>query len=607
MDRREFLRITGAASAAAALADPRAALAAEAQPPVTGDFYGPLVKWRQSSGYEVTPIHIGLLPSGDLFFVNSYNFFENPTLGGERLTVPGPNPEFMFLMEATPAHAQPPESVLIEALENPPPMRRTQNANVLEMKSLVCSGHALMADGKLFFASGPRGTVDMNLYNAGLLFQSVQVDGIADSVTYVPDTGAWIINPGTIVPGPVTGQPLRWYATVTRLADGRMLVTGGYEKVLPVLYPNSSVEVFDPVANAWTAVSDVAHTPPGIENPDYPHVFQYPDAGKPRTVLVLGGSGEAMFLKLTAQGGVWERTGNYRPNAKEYIEASAPKNVFPNHGSSTALLPLRLPEDSWGYANGSIINVGGEEQTPMQGQIDVYDPVANAWRPSIAMHGVRHDPAAVLLPDGRVLVIAGFDDINGPTAGYAEYVDPRNGFALTRGTAYMPEPRAYHTMVVLLPDGRVLLGGGNVDGEDGTERSDFRYYYPDYMFMQRPEIVQAPDTIRIGQTFSVVVPRGTRIGEAVLMGLGSMTHAFDMNQRHVQLRVVDAAPVPADGAALRVELIRHMEDAGYDVHRVQAPAFTELAPPGHYAFFILDENRVPSEGRILKLEPQAAP
>ena len=39
----------------------------------------------------------------------------------------------------------------------------------------------------------------------------------------------------------------------------------------------------------------------------------------------------------------------------------------------------------------------------------------------------------------------------------------------------------------------------------------------------------------------------------------------------------------------------------FDLHLVQAPLTREAAPPGHYMLFILDPDRVPSEGKILKL------
>jgi hypothetical protein len=570
------------------------------------DYFGPLISWVQASGLEVTPIHVGLLPNGNLFFVNNYNFFENP---GMNLTTPGFEPEYMFVMEPTPLSSPPPPFVLIKPLASPSPFNPLLNeqARTIRFKSLACSGHSLMADGNLFFASGSDAVVDLNLYSSGQLSASLKVDGIAESLTYNPFTGAWKNNPNTVAPGPVTGKPLRWYATVTRLADSRMLVTGGYEKVFPLLSYNTSVEVLDPASNSWSTVSGVHDTPEGIENPDYTHVFQIPFDGKDsatgagsNTVLMIGGSAEPLFLSMNGKDKSWRRTQKYRPGAKEHMDAAAsakhgdvPNKVVPNYGSSSALLPIRLPRDGWGYANGSVINVGGDHDTPMEGHIDVYDPGADAWRPSIEMHGLRHHPSTVILPDGRILILAGHDDESAvKQTGFAEYVDPRNNFALTQGAAQMPETRGYHTVTVLLPDGRVLVGGGNVDGRDAVERTDFRYYFPDYMFKERPRIAYTQETIRIAEYFFVHVPHKTRISEAALMGLGSMTHSFDMSQRHVQLRLFNPKIIKCvDG-----------EHDCYDLYMIQAPTSKEMAPPGYYMLFILDESRVPSQGKIMKLE-----
>ena len=59
-----------------------------------------------------------------------------------------------------------------------------------------------------------------------------------------------------------------------------------------------------------------------------------------------------------------------------------------------------------------------------------------------------------------------------------------------------------------------------------------------------------------------------------------MTHAFDQNQRFLQL------PFTTVSGALNV----------------QAPANANLAPPGYYMLFILDTQGVPSVAAILKLQ-----
>lgn len=582
------------------------------------DYYSPLVRWRQASGFEVTPIHVGLLPNGSLFFLNNYNFVDHPEVD---LTAPGFQPEYMFLMQPTAAFAPLPDSVLIQPLPNPPPfiVQTDDQSRKVTFKSPTCGGHSLTADGNLVIASGADTSVDLNRYAIGDLVGSLTVEGLAESTTYNPFTGAWKNNASMIVPGPQTGEPRRWYATVTRLADSRMLVTGGYEKVYPDMSYNPSVEVFDPVKNAWSVVSDTHETPPGIENPDYTHVFQFPNeyhdpatGAVINTILMLGGSGEPLFLYLNGQSNYWYHTQQFRPGARalaslKRICGNKLVPFFPNHRSSTALLPLRLPEDSWGYSNGSIINVGGEEG-PVDNKIDVYDPGAGAWHDSILMNGPRHNPSTVILPDGRILILAGHDDPNHPSdyTGYAEYVDPKSNFALSQGTAYMPEPRGYHTVSVLLPDGRVLIGSGNVNADDAVERSDFRYYYPDYMFKTRPRIEYAPAIIEMGSSFRIDVPPMTKFSEAALVGLGSMTHAFDENQRHVQLRVLDARPTPRmpsqEPTRIRPEQCAENPDLCNDSRMIEAPASKYMAPPGYYMLFILDGNRVPSMGKIVKLE-----
>jgi galactose oxidase len=74
---------------------------------------------------------------------------------------------------------------------------------------------------------------------------------------------------------------------------------------------------------------------------------------------------------------------------------------------------------------------------------------------------------------------------------------------------------------------------------------------------------------------------GGPISEAVLIGLGSMTHAFDMNQRHVQLPLVASTSTNAT---------------------IIGPPNRQTAPPGYYMLFVLNQANVPSIARIVRLE-----
>ena len=67
----------------------------------------------------------------------------------------------------------------------------------------------------------------------------------------------------------------------------------------------------------------------------------------------------------------------------------------------------------------------------------------------------------------------------------------------------------------------------------------------------------------------------------LLMVLGSMTHAFDQNQRYVAL---------------------DFEALGTDTLLVTPPANYFVAPPGDYILFLVNDSGVPSEGIHVRLD-----
>ncbi|CAN5781362.1 hypothetical protein BH23CHL7_BH23CHL7_06860 [soil metagenome] len=88
-------------------------------------------------------------------------------------------------------------------------------------------------------------------------------------------------------------------------------------------------------------------------------------------------------------------------------------------------------------------------------------PLSAGWTFTGSMNVARHDHEAVLLADGRVLVVGGNaqtpDGSAGGSLASAELYDPSDG-TWTR-VADMSEVRAWHT-VTQLNDGRVLVAGG---------------------------------------------------------------------------------------------------------------------------------------------------
>jgi hypothetical protein len=137
----------------------------------------------------------------------------------------------------------------------------------------------------------------------------------------------------------------------------------------------------------------------------------------------------------------------------------------------------------------------------------------------------------------------------------------------------------YHSTALLLPDGRVLLTGSG-DATNNADHYNAELFSPPYLFNgSRPTISSAPSTLGYGQSFFLGTPTPTAITRVTLVRLGSVTHAFDSNQRFSERTFVRTT----DGLT------------------VTTPGSRNVAPPGHYMIFILNGVGVPSKARIIRI------
>jgi hypothetical protein len=238
------------------------------------------------------------------------------------------------------------------------------------------------------------------------------------------------------------------------------------------------------------------------------------------------------------------------------------------------------------YDDGKVLLVGGGDPPTNTAEVMDLNASTPAWRPVAPMVYKRRQLNAALLPDGTVLVTggssaSGFDNAAG--AVYAgELWNPVSETWTT--VASFTKYRGYHSFTLLLPDGRVLSGGG-----DGNQ--DAEVYSPGYLFKgARPVITSAPSTVTYGQPFFVRTADAAQISSVSLLRLSSVTHAFNMEQRLNRL----AFSAAADGVD------------------VAGPTNANLSPPGYYMLFILNGSGVPSIARIVRVDaarpgPPAAP
>ena len=136
--------------------------------------------------------------------------------------------------------------------------------------------------------------------------------------------------------------------------------------------------------------------------------------------------------------------------------------------------------------------------------------------------------------------------------------------------AAAPGGRLYHSVALLMPDGKVVTAGSNPERK--TEELRIEVFWPPYLFAgPRPALVAQ-------RTGGLRGPgRGHRgaaaIASAALIRPSSTTHSSNLEQRLVDVPCTVAGP---DGLTL------------------QMPGSAALAPPGWYLLVVVNAAGVPS-------------
>jgi Domain of unknown function (DUF1929) len=416
----------------------------------------------------------------------------------------------------------------------------TQINNV--QTALFCSGHSLLADGRLFAVGG----YTVTLPNGFLL-------GSRTSSFFDTNTQAWS-------PGPNLNLA-RFYPSSLVLGNGDVLALGGTNDTNgdAVLTPevwqaNSSVSATDPLRFRHL-------TNAGFDQEYYPMAYQ----GANGKVFNLGPQKKMGWLDTNG-------TGEWQP----ILDRIDPAIGSRTYGNGVM------------YDNGKVVLIGGADPpTETALKIDITGPTPITTQVgSMAFKRRQHN--ATVLPDGTVLVTggtsgAGFNDPTQPVFA-AELWNPATGLFKTLSSAKVP--RVYHSIAALLPDGRVLSSGGSGSGSNGLAGvyPNGEIFSPPYLFNNdgtpaaRTSITNAPSSIGYGSSFSVTTD-SEDVGRFSLIRLSSVTHSTNFDQRFINM------PFNRNGTQ----------------STMTAPANGNLAPPGYYLLFALNSKGVPSVGKILKL------
>ncbi len=254
--------------------------------------------------------------------------------------------------------------------------------------------------------------------------------------------------------------------TATRLADGRVLATGGY---------NRSSELFAPASGTWSRTADA------LDSHRAATATLLPDG----RVLIAGLGGRGLSSELyDPTSGTWAPTGNLGtprlyhtatplPGGRVLVTGGADREyggavlssaeVYDAAtGTWTPTGPMavvRRDHTATLLSNGKVLVTGGTDASgARQSLAEVYDAATGTWSPAGGMAVARASHSATLLPGGEVLVVGGGSGWEGGTS--AELFNPATGSWAATGS--MAQPRRYHS-ATHLPSGLVLLAGGYHD------------------------------------------------------------------------------------------------------------------------------------------------
>jgi len=390
---------------------------------------------------------------------------------------------------------------------------------------LFCSGHSLLVDGRVLTAGG---------------WESSNGDGIVDANIFDSTTTAWTS---------VADMHLkRWYPTTTELSNGKVLALSGM--IDSYTWANNP-EVYDPKTNSWELLEDIDTS--SMKDLEYPYIFKRPDGS-----MYVVSPYQGTLHKLDLQNSSWTDLGDSPIQYGSLVQ----------------------------YAPGKILMSGGGQEYGQASQtntsvIDLNQ--SSSWRTVEAMAHPRYQHNLVALPDGKILAVGGSRTTYlGANDGVleAEIWDPSTEDWST--VASMNESRNYHSVVMLMPDGRVLAaGGGRYGGANDMQTAQI--YSPGYLFKgDRPVISNAPTLAAYSSSINVNSDQANNINKVVLISLPSVTHTVDMNQHYLDLQFTK------NGNSLSIN----------------TPTNPNLAPPGYYMLFIVNQYGVPSVSKILKLDGQ---
>lgn len=238
-------------------------------------------------------------------------------------------------------------------------------------------------------------------------------------------------------------------------------------------------------------------------------------------------------------------------------------------------------QDALATANVHLITLGTVGQVPSVSKLT-------------SMSFARIFATSTVLPDGSVFIVGG-QSYGVPFSDANTTLIPELWNSTTKTFTQMAAhavPRNYHSFSILLPDARVITGGGGLCGNGcAANHFDAEIFSPPYLFgsdgvtpATRPVIASTSATsYRVGSTLAATLASSSTTGTITwsLVRYGSSTHTVNTDQRRAPLKAT-STKTTTQGKTYNLAL----------------PADPGILLPGYWMLFAM-QNGVPSVAKTV--------
>ena len=423
------------------------------------------------------------------------------------------------------------------AIRNPANNSITQINN--NYHSMFCGIPVMLEDGRVFINGGDNGNGALNYQTSTFDFK----------------TGAWTKIDNM--------KRNRWYPGSVALPDGKVFTGLGEAGDV---YP----EIWTP-GLGWSLMTGINFTTPILNFTGYqknwlPYFHLAPNG----LIFHSGPTQQMNWINTSSSGSI--------------ADAGVANGWYPKYSASVMFEEGKILTTG-GQADGvnlastnqaMVLNLNGATATKT-----VITPMANA----------RKFHNEIILPTGEVLVIGGstqgveFSD--GGSVLAPELWNPTT--QTWRTLASMSVPRNYHSVALLMPDGRVWSGGGGLCA-CAADHPDHQVFNPPYLYnadgtlATRPAISSVASVTRAGATLAVQATAAMQ--KFTLVKMSGITHNLNSDLRFLNVPFSETT-------------------AGN--YQLQLKNNVNVLTPGYWMLFAVNSLGVPSVSKIIQVTNQGVP